>query len=229
MRTALLTATFVACFGVVDAYAQGQPRPRTQVPTARPTAPPSSSGTSVAVIDIGFIFKNATLFKRAMDDVEKDTENFNKSLEQRKATLQAKLDRLRGLPQGDPQFRALEEEIANENTQVRLDVARHKKDRLEREAKIYYNAYQDIDRTVRAFVDRHGIDLVLRFNSEQMDPAKPDSVLSGINRFVVFQRNINITQNILEDMNRRNPPPQPRVGGGGGTPRRPANTFPKKR
>jgi hypothetical protein len=47
-----------------------------------------------------------------------------------------------------------------------------------------------------------------------MDPTKPESVLSGINRFVVFQRQLNITGHILDEMNRGTPDVIP---GGGGT------------
>ena len=39
--------------------------------------------------------------------------------------------------------------------------------------------------------------------SEQMDPAKPQSLLQGINRFVVFHRSLNITDHILRDIDGR--------------------------
>ena len=60
---------------------------------------------------------------------------------------------------------------------------------------------------VQRFSDRYQIDLVVRFNSEDMDVGKPETVLQGINRIVVFQRSLNITHHILDELNRGTPPP----------------------
>jgi hypothetical protein len=45
----------------------------------------------------------------------------------------------------------------------------------------------------------------MRFNSEPMDATKRESVLQGINRAVVYQRNLNITNQIIEILNRQTP------------------------
>ena len=68
MRKSLLFATMVA--GVLigagilidsGANAQGQGG-----------VPRTAGGTNVAVIDVGYIFKNATRFKQSMDDIKND-------------------------------------------------------------------------------------------------------------------------------------------------------------
>ena len=200
MRIYLLLAAFVACLASTAWYLQAQ---------GQPGVPPANSqrGTNVAVIDVGFIFKNATRFKMAMDDLKQDDEKFQTEMTQRRDAITAQIEQLQRMQKGSTDYRIMEEQIAGDQTKLKLDVARQQKNRIEREAKIYYNAYREIEDHVREFAGRRGIDLVLRFNSEAMDPTKPESVLNGINRFVVFQDRLNITNAILTQMNRGTPDP----------------------
>ncbi len=205
VRNSFLFATVVASMLIGSiATAQGQPG------GSRP------SGTNVAVIDVGFVFKNATGFKRAMDEIKADDENFKQDAIRQQEAMKADLQNLQKLPKGSVQYKSLEEKIAGDQTKLRLDMARQQKDRVESEAKIYFNAYQTLEREINKFATTYGIDLVLRYNGEAMDPSQPESVLNGINRFVVYQRDINITGPILDQMNRGVPGAQ-----GAGQARRP--------
>ncbi len=85
------------------------------------------------------------------------------------------------------------------NAQVKMQLKR--KDFLEREAKVYFDAYNEVLMAVSQFSDRNGIGLVLRFNGGEMDPTKRESVLQGVNRAVVFQRNLNITDYVIQRLN----------------------------
>ena len=68
---------------------------------------------------------------------------------------------------------------------------------------IYYNVYNEVLNEVALFAEQHGIGLVLRFNSEPIDANDRASVLEGVNRHIVFQKNSNITPNIIDRLNRR--------------------------
>ena len=57
---------------------------------------------------------------------------------------------------------------------------------LQREATIYHNVYQEILQATDYYCKQHGIDIVLRFNGDQVDPQQPDSVLTFINKPVVW-------------------------------------------
>lgn len=203
MKNSLLFATIVASMLIGSiATAQGQPG------GPRPNAP---SGTNVAVIDVGFIFKNANGFKQAMEDIKADDERFKQDALRKQEAMKADLQNLQKQPTGSVQYKSLEEKIASDQTKLRLDMARQQKDRIEAEAKVYFNAYQTLEREINKFATTYGIDLVLRYNGEEMNPAQPESVLNGINRFVVYQRDLNITGHILDTMNRG----VPNRGGGG--------------
>ncbi len=206
MRISLLFATVVAAMLIgagmllpTGANAQGQAgAPRSGV----------AGGTNVAVIDIGFIFKNAERFKQSMEDIKSDDEKFKAEILAKQEAMQAALQKLQQIPKGQTEYQILEEQIAGDQTKLRLDMARKQKERIEQEAKVYFNAYKEVEFHINKFATTYGIDLVLRFNAEDMDPAQPESVLNGINRFVVYQRELNITSHILDQMNRNTPPPR---------------------
>jgi Skp family chaperone for outer membrane proteins len=202
VRSSFIPAILVAnllLFGVTSVLAQ--------TAGSAPAPPSARRGTSVAVIDVGYIFRNLERFKQAREDINGDAAQFQQEIRDRRAGLTQKAEQLKTTPAGTAQYTQLEEQLANADTQLRLDMARKQKERVEKEAKIYFNAYKEIEEEVRRFADRYGIDLVVRFNSEDMDIGKPETVLQGINRFVVFQRSLNITNHILDELNRGTPPP----------------------
>ncbi len=192
MRTITTTLAILIGLGSISVLAQ--------VPQQRPT-----NGTNVAVIDINFIFKNHQRFKASMDDIKKDIDAFEEHLRDQRNQITQQTEQLKGMPAGSNEYKMLEETIANVHTQLQLETGRKRKEILEREARVYYNAYKEVERQVEVFADRHGIDLVLRFSGEEMDPAKRDSVLAGVNRAIVFQRRLNITGDILTLLNRGTP------------------------
>ena len=75
-----------------------------------------------------------------------------------------------------------------------------KKDLLQREALQYYTSYNEILAAIDRIAQRHGIALVLRFDSRAMDPEDPQSVMQGMNRAVVLQRNLDITNMVIDEL-----------------------------
>lgn len=206
VRKSLLFAAMVA--GVLigggisiwsSAHAQNQNAQNQAGPARAP------GGTNVAVVDVGYIFKNATRFKQSMDDIKNDDERFKQEVIAKQEAMQADVQNLQKMNKASTEYKITEERIAGDQTKLRLDMARKQKERVEQEAKVYFNAYRELEDHIKRFATTYGIDLVLRFNAEEMDPSQPESVLNGINRFVVYQRELNITGHILDQMNRNTP------------------------
>ena len=205
MRISSLCATFVAGVLLVSVYSS------LSAQTA-PSAQPAPSGAAragghVAVIDIGYIFRNHEGFKNALDGIKAEYENYEKQVREQQQSMTAKAEQLKALPAGSPEYRALEEELAGLSTRMRLDLGRKQKERVDKEARVYFNAYREIELMVQRFADRYGIDLVIRYNSEEMDVNKPESVLQGINKFIVFNRGLDISNHILNELKTQSPPP----------------------
>jgi hypothetical protein len=89
---------------------------------------------------------------------------------------------------------------------LQVKIQLKKKEFIEQEARVRYNAYQEILAHVARFCDRNGIQLVLRFSGDEMDPNNAQSVQAGLMREIVFQREPDITQYIVSALSQGRPP-----------------------
>ena len=60
---------------------------------------------------------------------------------------------------------------------------------------------------VDSFAKRNGIALVIQFSADKIDPANPQSIMRGVNRAVVYQHQLNITDFVIEIVNAGTPKP----------------------
>jgi len=211
VRFSLVCATFVAgplsiCFFAASAAAQqpGSARPPGgPPPAAAPTAPagPATAGTSVAVIDIAYIFKNHVRFNRQMNDMKGDIEAFDASIRNEQQEFAKKREALTSYNPASDQYKKAEEELAHLKSNLDIKVAVKRREFLEQEAKVYYGIYREIEEAVASFALKHRIQLVLRFSGDEMKPDDRASVLQGVNKPVVFQNQLDITMHILNQLN----------------------------
>lgn len=194
-------------FVAIPALAQAPIRPAAPGGAVAPAAStPRPAGTSVAVIDLQEVFKQNVRFKQALEDIKKDTEALNAETRGEQKKLQKMVEELKDFKPGTPDYRTREEEIAHIESNVRVTLGLKRKDLRDKEAKLHYHAYEEVLAAVEEFSERYGISLVIRFNAEEMDPSNPESIMMGLNRHVVYQRNLNITDAIIAKINQGAPP-----------------------
>jgi Skp family chaperone for outer membrane proteins len=169
--------------------------------------PALAQGASVVVIDVSYIFKHHVRFKEAQDAMKKEVEQYEESIRVERETITKMAEQLKAYAPESPDYTKLEEQIATRTSKLQLDTARARKEFLTREAKLYYDTYQEVSNLVADFAREHGISLVLRFSSEPIEPDDRNSVLQGINRAVVYQNQLNITSHVLQKVNAGTTPP----------------------
>jgi Skp family chaperone for outer membrane proteins len=187
------------------------------------TAPAAAQGSSVVVIDVSYIFKHHVRFKGAQDAMKKEVEQYEESIRLERENITKMAEELKLYAPESPDYTRREEAIAERTSKLQLDTTRARKDFLAREAKLYFDTYQEVSNLVAKFAQEQGINLVLRFSSEPIEPDDRNSVLQGINRAVVYQNQLNITTHILAQVN-AGAGPAPAPGGvapgvNNGTPR----------
>lgn len=194
-RAALAAVLATMCAGV----ALGQAGPPA---AARPAAAAPAGGTNVAVIDIAFVFKHHNRFNGMMGEIKKEIEQFEAYVREEQRKFNAKKEELTAFRAGTQEYNAKEEELARAASEMQVQVGLKRKQFLEDEARVYYRVYREIEQSVGIFAQRNRIGLVMRFNGDDMKENDRASVLQGVNRAVVYQQNLDITQLILDDLNR---------------------------
>jgi Skp family chaperone for outer membrane proteins len=185
-------AQFSAFAQAPVAVPQGQPQ------QARPASPTSH----VAVIDVGYIFKNHARFKAAMDKMKDEVMAAENSLKGERDRINGLMEQLKGFNVGTPEYKKLEAEIAKAQGDFNVNAQLQKKDFMDREAKVYLQVYSEIERAVGQFARDHGIAAVFRFDGDPVDGADRNQILRGITKPIVYYEAGNdITPDILKMLN----------------------------
>ncbi|HET6883623.1 MAG TPA: OmpH family outer membrane protein [Pirellulales bacterium] len=164
-------------------------------------APPAAPPTRVAMLDLARIFSNYDKFKRQSDELRREVEQAERQLKTRKAELQAAADSLGTLPKESSQAKKLQEQIAHDTAEITAHVAEQKRHFFEKEAAIYYECYREVMAEVERYAKERGINLVMRFNGDPFDPADPQAIQKELNKAVLYQDGIDITDEILHSVN----------------------------
>jgi Skp family chaperone for outer membrane proteins len=204
-----------------------------------PAVAQPAGGPRLALIDVSRIFKQNARFEGMMNDMRNDVKAAEDRVKAEREAINKLGENLQNYRKGTQDYKSLEEELAKRQADLAVAVEMQKREFLQREARIYYNVYQEIWQHTDYFCRQHNIDMVLRFNGEAVDPDRPDSVLTHINKPVVwYDRGLDITEAILAEMNRtainpraadqRNAPQQPQRPTAPFSNPNPYNTNPKR-
>ncbi|NLX53646.1 MAG: OmpH family outer membrane protein [Planctomycetaceae bacterium] len=169
---------------------------RAQGPGVTSAAP----STLVAVVDIVKVFESHPTFKASLDALQQQAKNADQDMEVKKQSLTQRGQQLSELDPGSPDYRQLEANLARQAADLQVQSRQARKDLLQRESLQYYSSYNEILAAVDRIAQRHGIALVLRYDSRAIDPENPQSVMQGVNRDVVLQRNLDITNMVIEEL-----------------------------
>lgn len=209
------TAAALTTLGLLSSTASAQaPNP----------AGANASKHGIAVVDVSYIFKMHAKFKATMESMKGEMEKIETELKADRDRIAQMEQQRNGFNVGSNEYKQADEEIARMMAEFNLKMTRLRKDFLEREAKVYYQTYLEVNKAVEYYAQRHNIGLVLRFNGEPVDANRREEVLREINKPVVYQNSIDITPDVLALLNRGPVATPGATSGAAPTATRPAGT-----
>ncbi len=160
-------------------------------------------GHKIAVVDVAFIFKNHDDIKGQVTAIENELKSFEQELNVRREELKNSAAELKTFKVGSPEYAAAEERVAGMESKLRLDMARKRKEISDAEAKIYFDNYQRIAAGVKFLAGHYKINLVLRYNSEEMDLEQGESVIRGVMKSIVYHdESVDMTKAVMDYLSR---------------------------
>lgn len=163
------------------------------------SATAEDAGHHVAVVDVAFIFKNHPGIKAQIAQVENDLKTYDAQLQGKREELKLAAEQLKAFKIGSPDYAAQEERVASMDSKLRLDMNRKRKELADAEARIYFENYQRISTGVKFLAQHYKINLVLRYNSEDMDLEKGDSVIRGVMKNIVYHDEaLDMTKGVMQ-------------------------------
>jgi Skp family chaperone for outer membrane proteins len=172
-----------------------------QAPAAAPQ-PAATRATYTAVIDVGYIFKNHTRFKAAMDKMKDEVLAAENALKAERDRINGMMETLKGFNVGTPEYKKAEADFAKAQGDFNVNAQLQKKDFMDREAKVYMQVYSEIEQAVSVFARSRGIAVVHRFDGDPVDSSDRNRILGNITRPIVYHDpQIDITGDILKMLN----------------------------
>ncbi len=191
-------ATFTMLCGAVLGQVPNGANPQGAAGAPRTANPPMTGAIPIGVIDIGYIFDNHPIYKQQQEAIDAEIKNAETEINARRDALQREVESLRLLNESSAEYRAKETDIANQDSQLKLEFLRKEKEFGERKAMIIAKTYEQIQQLTQQWAQHNGIQVVLRYSRIDMDVKRPQSVNMGVLREVVyFNPSLDLTDSIL--------------------------------
>lgn len=193
-RTTIMTAVAVLLGiggGLSSRFAATIAAPETEVPKV--------PATTVAVMDIAYIFKNHKSFLDEMKVLEQKTQTVRQNV----ATTDAQLQLLKARMEQTVDKAAKEKlqvELATQGTEFQLSVRKMQEEVAETESKIYYDTYMVMQEETKKYCRSKGIHVVLKTSRDAINGNDRKSVMEGLSRAIVFSDAPDISEDILKAM-----------------------------
>ena len=158
----------------------------------------ASAQTKVAIVDVGAIFKQHTSFAAALEALKNQADGFKAEALEAQQSLAQRAKVLQTLLPDSDDFRAKQTELAQKAAALQVEQNGVMQKLMEKEAMLHHETYQQVNELISKYCDARGIQLVLRYSNQEMDLAKPGSVMQRVNSSVVYHNpNYDITQAIV--------------------------------
>ncbi len=182
-----------------------------QAASAAAAAP---QGTRIAVVDVGHIVKNHPTIKAQQTQIRDQVKAAQEDLLKRRQAIVTEAEKLKSFTEGSPEFNKLQETLANQEAQLKLDTVRREKELEELEAKMAMEFYAQLQGLISQIAEFNQIDLVLRANNEKPDLKNPATIQMALEKGVVFSRpGMDMTETVLNMLKQQAGAAQPTVGG----------------
>ena len=155
----------------------------------------------VAVLDVAKVFKENQAFDSKMKAIKAEADSLKGQIVQQQESIKARAQQLTEYEVGSAERNKFEATLEQEQAALRTKARQAEADLLNREARVYYETYERMRGVVGNIASQHGISLVLRFDSEEIDPNNRAEVIKGVNRAVVYHRRLDLTAMVSKEMN----------------------------
>lgn len=152
----------------------------------------------VAVLDVAKVFKEHTVFNARMEKLKSEVDDFDLSIKQEAEALRSEMEALKdNVEPSSDAFKAGQGELARKDADLKIKTNQKRQEILDQEAELYLATYQEIQGHVEQLCVEYGITLVLRYDSTPIDKSDRASVIKGVNRPIIFQRNLDLTNHVI--------------------------------
>ena len=206
MRVSILLTVSVFC-GLVTAAFQpvsAQNQAGNQQPTAG-TQQAAPASRPVGTIDIGYILQNHPTLKTKMDALKSRMEAADKVMQSKREAIIKQMEQLRErFNEGTPEYDQAEKQIAEQDTEFRLELVKRRKEFESAQAEILFEIHGQISQLLKYFCENTGVQVVLQVSRQPVDPKKPETIEMAMSQNVLYyDSKIDVTNWVMEALQKQ--------------------------
>jgi Skp family chaperone for outer membrane proteins len=184
MRTLLLAST--ALFALATAARGQDPLP-------------------IALVNMDRIFKDHKPFQDKLVPIKEGVQELDKNAQLRQIELETVVTQLRKAQPGSPEGQRLQQQAVKLQTEMQQFIAKERESLQKREATAHLDLYRQVEEEVKKYSKAKGIKLVIRQQETSLDDNQPlPEILKALNRGIVYEDGLDITDDILKALDARN-------------------------
>ena len=157
----------------------------------------------IATLNVDKIFKTSKPLQERLVPLKQKAQELDKSVQLKQVELETTQNKIRRTPPGTPDFENLQVLLAKMQAELRLFVEREKRNLQKEEAEVYSKVYKEMEEEVQKICKVRKIRLVIRQNDGSESDNSVEAVLKSINRGIVYDDGLNITDDVIQALNDR--------------------------
>lgn len=157
----------------------------------------------VALLNADKVIKQYPGLQDRLQPVRQDVVEMDKAAQLKQVELETTQRQLQRTQPGTPDFEKLQVLLVKLQTELRQFIDRERRNIAKREAVIYADAFREMEEEVKTICKARGIKLVIRQVDASLNDERPEEVLKAINRAILYDDNLDITEEVMTALKKR--------------------------
>jgi Skp family chaperone for outer membrane proteins len=160
----------------------------------------------VALVNVDRILKVHKPFLEKLDPLKAEAKELDAKLQVRQAEIENVGSQLRTVQPGSSDHQRLQLQLVKLQTDLQQFVNTERQGLQKKEVAAYLEFFRQMDAEINKHAKAHGLKLVLRQYETSYDDAQPlPDVLKALNRTILYEEGLDITDDILKALNTPSP------------------------
>lgn len=165
---------------------------------------PRVQSTRIALVDMAQVFKRSMIFEQKREALKLKIKDSEEAAQRLVKLIDVTTRKLGVLEKGSEDHQQTEVALQRQKKEFEDFRVSKSRDFLKEESGIYREVYALVTKTISDYAQTHGIDLVMRHNAENpLNEEDPKKLLEMMNKQVVYDNNLDITEAIIDIVNDR--------------------------
>ncbi len=158
----------------------------------------------IAILNMDRIFKTHKPLLEQLAPVREETKKLQETVQLRQAEIETVANQIRKTDPGSPDFQRLQAQLLKLNGELQQLAQAGQQGLQKKESVIYLGFYRILDEEVAKYAKAKGLKLVIRQQDSSLDDNQPlPELLKSLNRSIIYQDGLDITDEILKALDAR--------------------------